>query len=173
MTRGSVWRGFANVQWPGRLEIVHRQPVVVVDGAHNADSMSKLSQAMYDLFHKHPLIVVLGSMKDKDIEGMVRELGTDREKVFGPQIEKIIATRPNSPRAAEPSALAELARARGMEVEVIEDVPEALRCAEELALAKGAQEEHPAIVLVTGSLYTVAEARKHYGLAHNLSDEED
>jgi dihydrofolate synthase/folylpolyglutamate synthase len=144
----------------------------VADGAHNADSISKLNQAMYDLFYKHPLIVVLGIFKDKDLQGMVRELGTDRSNVFGPYIEKVIVTHPNNPRAADPVKLAELVQAHGVEVEIQPNITDALKRAEELALEGNGESEREPVVLVTGSLYTVAEAREYYGLALDLSGEE-
>lgn len=172
MDSEAIMRGFSRVQWPGRLEVARRHPTVVVDGAHNADSISKLNQSMYDLFYKRPLIVVLGVFQDKDLQGMVKELGTDRGNVFGPYVMKTIATRPNNPRAADPATVAEAARARGLEVEVHEQIADALKRAEELALEESEKSEHAPVVLVTGSLYTVAEAREYYGLAPDLSEEE-
>ncbi len=170
----AVLSGLAHVRWPGRLEVVRREPLVIVDGAHNADSMSKLNQAMHDLFYKQPIIVVFGSLRDKDIKGMVNELGSSTANVFGPQVKKLIVTRPNYIRAADPTTAAEAAQARGLDVEVIEGLPGALARAEALALE--AANPPPAtapVVLVTGSLYIVAEAREYYGLADDLSDEDE
>jgi dihydrofolate synthase/folylpolyglutamate synthase len=169
--RQAIARGFAKVRWPGRLEIIKRDPLVVVDGAHNDDSMAKLSQAMYDLFHRHKLIVVLGVMKDKDIKGIISELGTMPGSVLGPRVEKVIVTRSQSPRAAYPSDVAEIARARGLHVETRDRVPEALATATGIARAASRGDEEDPIVLVTGSLSIVAEAREYYGLAPDLSGE--
>ncbi|MEO6456750.1 MAG: folylpolyglutamate synthase/dihydrofolate synthase family protein [Chloroflexia bacterium] len=166
----AVLSGLAHVHWPGRLEVVRRDPLVIVDGAHNADSMSKLNQAMHDLVYKQPLIVVFGSLRDKDITGMVNELGSSTANVFGPQVKKLIVTRPDYVRAADPKTAAEAAQARGIDVEVIEDLPSALAKAEALAV-EGPNAPAP-VVLVTGSLYIVAEAREYYGLAPDLSEEE-
>jgi len=171
INRKAVSEGFANVRWPGRLEIVKRNPLVVVDGAHNADSMAKLNQAMYDLFHRRKLIVVLGTMKDKDIEGIVEELGTGGGGIVGPRVEKVIVTHSQNPRAANPSDVAGIARSRGLYVEVRDKVPEALATAVGAARAASRGDEDDPIVLVTGSLAIVAEARQHYGLAPDLSEE--
>jgi folylpolyglutamate synthase/dihydropteroate synthase len=136
--------------------------------------MAKLSQAMHDLFFKQPLIIVFGSLRDKDIEGMVNELGSSRTNLFGPQVKKLIVTRPNYVRAADPAKTAELAQTRGLDVEIIEDLPGALARAE--AIAREEASTIPAdapVVLVTGSLYVVAEAREYYGLAGDLSDEDE
>lgn len=169
--RDTIARGFANVLWPARLEIVRRDPIVIVDGAHNADSMSKLSQAMYDLFYGRKLIVVLGTLKDKDIEGMVQELGPGPGSMLGPGVQKVIVTRSRHPRAAYPSEVAAAVRARGLFVEVRENVSEALATAVSIARAAREQGEEDPVVLVTGSLSTVADARQHYGLAPDLSEE--
>lgn len=171
LDKDAITRGFSHVSWPGRLEIIHRKPIVVADGAHNADSMSKLNQAMYDIFYKQPLIVVLGIFQDKDLAGIINEMGTDRSNVFGPYIERVLVTRPNHPRAAPPEKIAELIEAHGLEAEVHEDIAGALRRAEEIASQIEGKGENAPVVLVTGSLYTVAEAREYYGLAPDLSEE--
>ena len=168
----ALLRGFANVRWPGRLEIVRRKPVVVVDGAHNADSMSKLNQAMYDLFYGRKLVVVLGIMRDKDVPAIVAELGTSKDRVVGPRVEKVIVTRLKHPRAAFPTEVAQAAAATGLFVEVRESLPESIMTAVGVARAGGSGAEDDPVVLVTGSLFTVAEARQHYGLAPDLSEEE-
>ena len=177
----AVLSGLAHVRWPGRLEVVRREPLVIADGAHNADSMSKLNQAMHDLFYKQPLIIVFGSLRDKDIKGMVNELGSSTSNVFGPRVEKLIITRPKYVRASDPTTAAEEAKARGLDVEVIENIRDALARAEAIALEgarppegvnKGGTTANSPVVLVTGSLYVVAEAREYYGLAEGLSDDE-
>ena len=169
----AVLSGLAHVRWPGRLEVVRRDPLVIVDGAHNADSIAKINQAMHDIFYKQPLIVVFGSLRDKDIKGMVDELGSSVANVFGPQLKKLIITRPNYIRAADPKIAAEAAQARGIEVEVIEDLSSALARAEGFAVEGPNTPATAPIVLVTGSLYIVAEAREYYGLAPDLSEEEE
>jgi dihydrofolate synthase / folylpolyglutamate synthase len=164
--REAITVGFEKVQWPGRLEVVRRNPVVVVDGAHNVDSMAKLSQSMYDLFYGHKLIVVLGLSADKDIKGIISELGAGPGNVIGPKVEKLIITRSRHPRAAYPSEVAAVAQERGLYVEVRESVPEALATATGIAKAGSEGRESDPVVLVTGSLFIVAEARQYYGLGH-------
>jgi dihydrofolate synthase / folylpolyglutamate synthase len=170
--RGAILRGFGNVQWPGRLEIARRKPVVVLDGAHNADSMAKLNQAMHDLFYGHKLVVVLGIMGDKDLEGIISEMGTSNESVVGPRVEKVIVARLRHPRAAYPTEVAEVARRKGLFVEIRESVGEAIMTAVGSARAGSQDGESDPVVLVTGSLYTVAEAREHLNLAPDTSEEE-
>jgi dihydrofolate synthase/folylpolyglutamate synthase len=168
--RQELLRGLAAVRWPGRLEVVHRQPIVVADGAHNVDSISKLSQAITDLFYKRPVILVLGVSRDKDIAGIADEVRSWSQSVLGQLVERVIVTRSHHPRAANPSEVALQLLNRGLTVEVRESVREALVRAENLArnLAEVDASWPAPVVVVTGSLFVVAEAREHYGLASGV-----
>jgi dihydrofolate synthase/folylpolyglutamate synthase len=170
ISREAIFRGFANVQWPGRLEIVHRDPTVIVDGAHNVESMSKLNQAISDLFHGHKAIVVLGISRDKDVEGIVGEIGNWLDSMVEATVERVIITRSRHPRAADPREVAHYAVSRGLTVEIRDTVPKALARASTIAKNISPGNAEP-VILVTGSLFVVAEAREHYGLAPDLSEE--
>src|SRR5439155_5623211 len=85
-------RGLARARWPGRLEIVRRAPLTIVDGAHNADSAAQLRRALAGLFPGRPLVLVLGTSVDKDIPGIVRELA--------PTAARVIVTMSSHPRSA-------------------------------------------------------------------------
>ncbi|HYP21423.1 MAG TPA: folylpolyglutamate synthase/dihydrofolate synthase family protein [Chloroflexia bacterium] len=170
--REAVVDGMLHVQWPGRLEVVNRNPIVLADGAHNVDSMTKLNQAMGELFHRQKLVVVLGTSNDKDIPGMVEELATWAGSILGLMIEYVITTKSRHPRAASPAEIALHADLKGLKTEVIEDPSAAFTRAEQLAVSLGTNEYGPPIVLITGSLFIVAEAREHYGLAPDLSEEQ-
>ena len=172
VTREQILEGFKKVKWPGRLEIVRRDPVVVIDGAHNTDSMSKLNQAMYDLFYGRKLVVVLGISRDKDVDGILAELGTGPGSAIGPRVEKIIVTRSAHARAAQPNNVANAAKKRGFYVETRDNVPEALATAVGIARAGSKGSPDDPVVLVTGSLFIVAEARRYFGLAPDLSEEQ-
>lgn len=169
--QGAITRGFAKVNWPGRLELVRRDPIVVLDGAHNPDSMAKLTQAMSDLFYGRSLIVVLGLSVDKDLDGILDELGPGPSNVLGPRIEKVIVTRALHPRASDPAHVARAVQKRGLQVTVREKVNEALSSAMDLARAYSREDPSSPIVLATGSLFLVAEARRYFGLAPDLSEE--
>jgi len=144
----AIYRGLAEVQWPGRLEVISHRPLVVVDGAHNVDSARRLVEAIEEDFPHERLVLVFGASTDKDIPGMLKELL--------PLAQQVIVTRARHPRAAEPSLLAEEVRRRGREPILAEDVPQAIGKA--LSLAWGAKD----LVLVTGSLFLVAEAREMF-----------
>ena len=143
ISRDSIVNGLAKVNWPGRLQILSRHPLLVVDGAHNPDSAQKLKQSLEQYFNFDRAILVIGVSCDKDIAGIVSELAP----LFG----KVIVTRSRHPRAmAPPPIVAEFAR-HGAEVEVAEDVSTALA----LALGMAGTRD---LVCVAGSLFVVGEA---------------
>lgn len=170
--RDAILDGLAGVLWPGRLEVVHREPVVVADGAHNVESIAKLGQAISDLFPKRQVVVVLGTSKEKDIAGILSELRVWTDGISGPTVERLIVTRSRHPRAADPRDVAHAAIATGLTVELREDVRSALTRAEASVKQLARPDKEDPLVLVTGSLFVVAEAREIYGLGPDLSEEE-
>ena len=146
----AIAAGLRSVKWPGRLETVSTNPLVVLDGAHNPAKAAALADALREVFPCRKKIVVLGIMADKDIPGIVRALA--------PVAEKIIATRPRIERAAEAGLIAREAKRRCGRVETIADVEKAV-----VAAAAEARGRRDAMVVVTGSLYLVGEAKKRMG----------
>jgi dihydrofolate synthase/folylpolyglutamate synthase len=139
----AIHEGFASVRWRGRLEIVSRSPLVLVDSAHNRDSALKLRIALDDYFPGQRVILVFGASADKDISGMFTELL--------PRVWRLIVTQAVHPRAADPEDLADLAHASGVSVDIIVPVADALARA-----MKDAGSED--VILATGSLFVVGEA---------------
>lgn len=151
MGREAVERGLGRVRWPGRLEVLSRVPLVVADGAHNGDSAQKLAVALRENFAYRRLILVLGTSSDKDVEGIVAALA--------PKASVVIAARSHHPRAAAPERLAAaVSRKLCPHVEIAGDFATALGLATALAAPSD-------LICVTGSLFIVADARDHYGLA--------
>ena len=141
-------RGLEEVRWPARLEIIRRRPLVVLDGAHNVDSVRRLVQAMQEYLSYGRAIIVAGFSADKDIGAIAAEL----EAL--PRLDRVIATRSPHPKAAPPTAVAAPFLERGISTTWQEDVPSAL----EAALGEAAPED---MVCVMGSLFVAAEARRH------------
>jgi dihydrofolate synthase/folylpolyglutamate synthase len=139
----SVIKGLKLVSWPGRLQVISRRPLVVVDGAHNIDAARRLAQSIEQYFSFERAILVIGASEDKDIAGIVSELYS----LFG----EVIVTRSRHPRAMAPASLAAEFAGRGVEAQVAEDVSSALPQA--LALAGDKD-----LVCVAGSLFIVGEA---------------
>jgi dihydrofolate synthase / folylpolyglutamate synthase len=172
LSKNTILNGLSQVVWPGRLEVVQRNPVVVLDGAHNTDSMAKLGQAMGDLFPKHDVVTIMGLSRDKNIDGILHELQRWQDGLEGPKTERLIVTKSNHPRAADPRDVAQRAVGLGLTVEIRDTLQDALVKAHALASTrKKDAESQGLLVLVTGSLFLVAEAREYYGLAPDLSDE--
>jgi dihydrofolate synthase / folylpolyglutamate synthase len=146
----SIRTGIEQVSWPGRFELVKIGEVnAVLDGAHNVDSANKLRQALRETYGESPVVFVLGIAADKDVPGIVEALTPAAA---------IVATRSHNPRAADPESIAELARRNGLEASVADSVEAALLLASERA-------PDGSVIVVTGSLYVVAEAREALGLA--------
>jgi len=141
----AVRQGFLQVKWPGRFEVLQREPPIVVDSAHNRDSALRLRLALDDYFPQKEVILVFGASEDKDIQGMFLELM--------PRISQVVATRSYHPRAIEPEALVELAHRFARPAVITPDVPEALE--EAVRRARG-----EAVVLVAGSIFVAAGARE-------------
>jgi dihydrofolate synthase / folylpolyglutamate synthase len=142
----AVRRGLAVVRWEGRLEIVAENPMVILDGAHNAAGAAALKRALGEIRYRR-LILVLGILADKDWRGMIRRLA--------PLAHRVILTRPPEERALAPEALAGEAMRWTRSVDVVKEPPEAIRRA--LALAGGDD-----LVCVAGSLYLVGAVRPFF-----------
>jgi dihydrofolate synthase / folylpolyglutamate synthase len=156
----ALLEGLKIVRWPGRFEVAHRQPTVVVDGAHNVDSARRLVETLNEEYPGHKVTLVLGIARDKDIPGMLAHLV--------PISSHVIATASRSPRAARPEQLIEAIRA------VRSDVPTstARNVAEALSRAMPGTGDKE-LICVTGSLYAVAEAREALGLAETADFEQE
>ena len=145
---GAVRQAAARVTTPGRMEIVSRDPVVMLDGAHNPPGMAALAAALRQEFPTTQWSLVFGVMKDKDAAGMLSVLD-------GLVTEAHIATAQGSPRAMPADEAASLVR-ESLDVETAEHPSVAD------AVAAAISTGNP--VLVTGSLYVVGEARTALGL---------
>jgi dihydrofolate synthase / folylpolyglutamate synthase len=146
-----VRHGLEAVQVPGRLEVVHRDPTVVLDGAHNPHGARAAAAALAEAFDFRDLVLVAGCLDDKDVAGILREL---RDAVS-----HVIVTTSPSPRAAPletiTAAAQEVWADRPVVVDAVADLPDALAAAEAL-VGDGDG------ILVAGSLTTVGAARDRY-----------
>lgn len=138
----NITRGFLKVRWPGRLEILQTKPVLLVDGAHNPDSIKRLIESIKLYFKYKRLILIIGVSSDKDIVGIVSLLTSLADIV--------IIARSRHPRSADPAILVgEFAR-NGINARGVGSVSEAVLQALESADAED-------LICATGSLFIVAE----------------
>lgn len=140
--------GLKKTRWPGRLEVVRRSPLVVIDGAHNLEAFQGLRRGVRQTFQYDRLIMVLGILSDKAAQNILSEIL--------PLADRLILTKPNSPRSADPYELEKIVREMmpGLPCDISPEIPAAMN----LALK---QSEKGDLVLVAGSLYLVSDAR-HY-----------
>jgi dihydrofolate synthase/folylpolyglutamate synthase len=143
LNEAAIRRGLAEVEWPGRLQVVQDRPRIVLDGAHNpagVDALAAFLAGRRAEFQR--LILVFGVLKDKDWRAMLGQIG--------PLADEIILSHPPTARAADPADLLPIAR-QFARVTIAPDVAEALRLARTTARVEDT-------ILVTGSLYTVGAA---------------
>jgi dihydrofolate synthase/folylpolyglutamate synthase len=141
-----IQQGIAQTQWPGRLERMGEAPGILLDGAHNPAAARVLKKALQEEFPRRRLIMILGIMADKDIGKMMAHLV--------PLADLLILTRPKMDRAATLENLRQQASAFQKPTAAIAEVGQAL----EYALTVARPED---LILVSGSLFTVGEARAH------------
>jgi dihydrofolate synthase/folylpolyglutamate synthase len=138
-----VAEGFSKIEWPGRFQVLRRNPPVVVDGAHNIDAARSLKKTLKEYFDFEKAILVMGASDDKNIKGVIAELA--------PLFDRVIVTRSRHPRAMAPAPLAAEFARHGLKAHIAEDVPSALSQALALAGEKD-------LVCLAGSLFIVGEA---------------
>jgi dihydrofolate synthase/folylpolyglutamate synthase len=128
---------------PGRLQEIGRDPLTILDGAHNPSGMAALAATLPDVAGDRPLVAVVSVLDDKDAAGMLRALL--------PRCAAAVFTASRNPRALPPATLASLAeQLSGPTSEIVADPHAALARARELAGPDGA-------VVATGSIYLVAD----------------
>ena len=149
-----VRQAFAAMTAPGRLELVRRSPVVIVDSAHNPAGMAASAEAVTESFGFGTLIAVLAVSADKDVPGMLEELE--------PAVTSLVVTRNSASRSMDPQELQRLA----VGVFGPERVVAAPRLDDAIDVATTLADEAPARpgpggagILVTGSTTTAGEAR--------------
>jgi folylpolyglutamate synthase/dihydropteroate synthase len=131
---------------PGRLEVVRRRPLVVLDGAHNPDAAVALMVTLREAFTWDRLHLVMAMFEDKDVEAVTRELAGVADRAYVSETE--------GARSAAADRVADGLRNGGAaDVQTFPTVEGAL----ETALAEAGEDD---LILVTGSFYTVGDARR-------------
>jgi dihydrofolate synthase/folylpolyglutamate synthase len=146
-----IRKGFAGVSWPARFEVLHLNPLVIVDSAHNRDSAMRLRQTLDDYLPGRRVILIFGASEDKDIEGMFTELM--------PRVSMVIATQSVHPRAMPADRLVDLAQRLGLPAKAVLPVEKAVPAAVELAGSETSAGKEPAVILAAGSLFVAAAVR--------------
>lgn len=146
MPYSAIQEGIGQAHWPGRMEVISRKPLIVLDGAHNVNGMEALAESLELYWPRHKILALFGMLADKEREKAM--------SVILPHISQVIVTKPPSLRAGNWRYLAELCSSHQVPTEAIEEIkPAVLRALELLEKTKAD------MLLVTGSLYMLGEAR--------------
>ena len=139
--------GIAETRWPGRIEHVSPNPDIILDGAHNPAGACALARYLERFYGGRRIWLVYGAMRDKAIEEVAG--------VLFPLASELILTAPDTSRALRPEALAEFAASGHIGSHIEQTVEAAIN----YARAHAADED---VIVITGSLFVVGEARKFF-----------
>jgi dihydrofolate synthase/folylpolyglutamate synthase len=140
----AIYEGFASAAWPGRFELIHREPYIVLDGGHNIQGIEVLVSALKRYFPNKKIRIVCGMLRDKEYSKMIEKL-TEISTDF-------IAVRANSPRALSAEELKVVIKAKGKNAEAAGSIQEGVKKALELT-------EKDEVLVFCGSLYMIGEVR--------------
>jgi len=148
ITEESISKGIEKTSFPGRMEIAQRNPIILLDGAHNIKGIEVLTETLRNDFSFDNLILVVGILSDKKISEML--------KIISPLANKIITTKSSNERACDPEKLKKVIQEIGFNKEVIvkDNINDAINYAKSIA-------KKDDLICITGSLFTVGEARDY------------
>ena len=137
-----VERGLAQIEWPGRAEIVHEEPLVLMDGAHNAHAAAALRETLVELCGSRRIHLLIGMSSDKSVEGI--------GEILGGIAVSATCTKSRHPRALDPTKLAKRLSPFCPDVHVMSEAADAYTYLLNAVAPSDA-------IVVTGSLYLVGE----------------
>ena len=147
ITDDDIVNGLSSVSWSGRFEILGREPVFILDGAHNPQGVEAAADSLKKQFKEEKIIFVVGVMADKDVDTMIGYIA--------PLAEQFIAVRPDYPRAMKADILAEKLSHYGAPVTAAESVSAGVSMAIDKAGKNG-------IICALGSLYFSSDIKAAY-----------
>jgi len=142
-----IREGLKKSIWPGRMQVVAKNPFIILDGAHNPVAMRALAESIKTGFTFRRMILVIGVMEDKEIGQILRRIV--------PLSDYVIYTRPAYYRAARPEILMDKGARLGKPGEMVPLLTEALEKAKDMA-------DRQDLIVITGSLFTVGEAMTYF-----------
>lgn len=145
ITEEDIKKGIYDVKWIGRLEIMNRNPMIVIDGAHNIQGISALKQNVEKYFNYKNIYLLLGILADKQVEDMI--------KTITPIAKKVYALTPNSTRAELATELKKEIERYNKNIVAFDSYEDALNLAIEEA-------DKNDLILVSGSLYMIGDMRR-------------
>lgn len=140
-----LYKGVKSIKWKGRLEVLKKNPYIVIDGAHNIAGIEFLKRNIEEYFKYQKLYLILGILNDKNVEEMV--------KVIAPLTTEVYTVTPNSIRAASANELKEVVLKYKNNCIAFDDYDKAIK----LSLSKANKDD---LIVAAGSLYMIGEIRK-------------
>ncbi|NLY18622.1 MAG: bifunctional folylpolyglutamate synthase/dihydrofolate synthase [Clostridiaceae bacterium] len=147
ITKDAVKEGFFSAEWPGRFELLHTDPDFYIDGGHNPDAIRSLIETFRRVYPGKKANIIMGVMKDKEYETMVREISSIAKS--------FTAITPDNPRALPAENLAKVMHRYCNDVKFNDTIREAVR----KLLTSVSNDE---IIIATGSLYYIGQIRKMF-----------
>lgn len=145
---GTIYKGLKECEWPGRLEVVQRKPDILLDGAHNEDGMKRLVEFLkQNISSRKRVIFLLSILKDKNYKKMIEELNSLDNKNL-----EIFITANQNERSLKPEKINEYVQNKKIKSRVCPDIYTSIK-----EINNNLKKDD--LVCITGSLYTVAEAR--------------
>jgi dihydrofolate synthase/folylpolyglutamate synthase len=140
----AIEQGVATAVWPGRIEKVHSNPDIYLDGAHNPAAARELAVFLEENLRARKLIIIFGALRDKAVDEIAG--------ILFPPASQVIFTQPNTSRSISASQLAEIAGHHAAHFKIVSDAEKAL----ESAIAQAVPDD---VICITGSLYLVGQLR--------------
>ncbi len=148
VNKNNILEGLKAAFWPGRMEVINNNPLLILDGAHNVESMKGLTTFIKDeIPDKHKITFILSIFKDKNIEEMLNLINLKNREI------EVIVTNNKNRRVQSPENIKKLLDKKNIINQIYYELEEAV-------LYKLNNFDNNEIIIITGSLYTVAEAKK-------------
>ncbi len=145
ITEENIREGMRTVSWPGRFDIVGRDPLFIIDGGHNPQCIEALVVNIRDYLTDRKVIALTGVLADKDY--------ADMYKPVMPYVQEFVCVTPPNPRKLEASKLAKHLQSVGAKATACDHIEDGVRKARQLAGTDG-------VVLCFGSLYTIGSIKE-------------
>ena len=149
ISEGDVRKGLLKTKWPGRLEILSKNPVFIIDGAHNQEGATALRRFLDDYFPGKPITFIMGVLSGKDYMSMIHTVL--------PGCKRLITVTPDTPKALPAVELGEAAASYCNDIHFSDTIEEVVRTCMETAVPDE-------IICAFGSLYYIGAVRDQFGL---------
>lgn len=144
ISEDSIRKGLKECYWPGRLELISREPLFILDGTHNEESAQALSQFLNNNLKDKNITLIIGILRDKPYKKIL--------ELILPFVKRVIVTEPDNLRKLTAGELAKEIKAYPVEIVICPDIKEALLLAEKLVLKED-------VILCAGSLYLIGKIK--------------